>query len=132
MATARRCDLCSEPYIAQRSSSKYCSSSCRGKASLVERHRSDMSERGTDVPLVGVIREYLDGHGALMTPLGQSALVLAGRIAAATDSGAGIAALNRELRATIAEALAGAASSGDNLDEMKARRDAKRARAATG
>lgn len=60
---------------------------------------------------------------------GQAALVLAEQLVNGQHSGAGYAALVRELRATIAEALDGAAVANDPLDEIKLRRDLKLGRA---
>ena len=37
MATVRACDHCGDSYTAQRSDSRYCSSSCRSKATLARK-----------------------------------------------------------------------------------------------
>ena len=61
------------------------------------------------------------------TPGGRAALLLARRLDMTTaDTGSSIAALVREHRATLAAALANA-QTGDQVDELKERRDRKRA-----
>ena len=61
------------------------------------------------------------------TPLGQAALVLAARIDANQDAGAAIAAMAKQLAATLGEATAGANVVASPVDELRARRAAKRA-----
>jgi hypothetical protein len=58
---------------------------------------------------------------------GQAALALARRIDDGAESSAGLAALSRELRAALAEALSRVESQGDALDDLRARREARRA-----
>ena len=55
------------------------------------------------------------------TPLGQSAIALAMALDAEQASASAIAALSRELRATLAEALAGATTGRTPLDELRER-----------
>lgn len=79
--------------------------------------------------LLGATRRQLEDAGRLDSIAGQAALVLAEQLVNGQHSGAGYAALVRELRATIAEALDGAAVANDPLDEIKLRRDLKLGRA---
>lgn len=126
MAEARRCDLCDKPYIAKNSRSRFCSDACRAKNG--GHKRPAVPEQGNHTTDAAV--EALEDAGRLSTPAGAAALVLARRIDSATDTGSALAALVREFRATMTEALAQSAVA-DSVDEMKARRDAK-LRAATG
>lgn len=135
MAAARRCDHCREPYIAKTVRSRYCSNVCRVMAA---------KSRGSTSATVGVepagvassdiadaTLAQLEQAGVEGSPLGQSALLLARRIGAGMDSGSSIAALNREWRMVMAEALA-CADTGDGIDELRGRRDVKRASASAG
>jgi hypothetical protein len=68
----------------------------------------------------------LQAAGRLDSSAGQAAVALARRIDDGAESSAGLAALTREMRAAMAEALARAEASGDALDELRARREARR------
>ena len=72
-------------------------------------------------------RDELSAAGREATPLGQAALVLAARIDANQDAGAAIAAMTKQLGATLCEATAGANVVASPVDELRARRAAKRA-----
>ena len=61
----------------------------------------------------------LEAAGRLDTSAGLAAVVLAQRIAAGEDTGAGIAAMVKQLGATMADALRGVAVEGDPLDELR-------------
>jgi hypothetical protein len=76
--------------------------------------------------LVGTTERALRDAKRFDTVLGQQALVIAGQIAAGGQTGPAIAALSKELRAVMAEALEGAAAAADPLDEIRARRERKR------
>jgi hypothetical protein len=69
----------------------------------------------------------LTAAGRLESSAGQAAIALATRIDEGAESSAGLAALTRELRAAMAEALANVTEAGDALDELRARREARRA-----
>jgi hypothetical protein len=62
------------------------------------------------------------------TVLGQQAMVLANRIVIEV-SGSSMAALSKELRAVMVEALDGVSAAVNPLDELRARRDGRRATA---
>lgn len=62
------------------------------------------------------------------TPGGQAALVLARRIDMGDDSGSSIAALVKQLQATLAEVTRDADTTTSPLDELRARRAQKKAR----
>lgn len=87
------------------------------------------SEPAADQGLVGAMRAELLEAGRLDTTLGQACLVLARRIDGDNaDTGAAIASLTREMRATLTEAVKGAKVKQSSLesyrDELAARRQA--------
>ncbi len=71
----------------------------------------------------------LESVGRLESVAGQLALELAYRVASGHETGAAVASLVKELRVTMAAALAGLAPAPDALDELRARRDCKRSAA---
>lgn len=75
---------------------------------------------------VPAVLAELTAAGRLEGHLGASALALAARIDSST-SVQGFAALVKELRAVMAAALAGVQSEADPVDELRGRRDRKRA-----
>lgn len=133
MAFKRKCDSCGKSYEAKRSDSKYCSGSCRAAASKRSKPQPDVV---ADTPLgdaasVGLMASTLMElvkAGRENTASGQAALLLAYRLEhSQLDTGASIASMVKQHGATLAEALKGAAKAATALDELKARRDAKRA-----
>lgn len=152
------CAVCGKPFEAQRPQAKYCGETCKKRAqragTAASRDRSkprpapppapaasqsvgdqssDSAEASPYAP-VGVVaataKELADA-GRLDTVLGQLALKLAVRLESAVfDTGSAFAALSKELRAVAAAAVAGAHVEEDEVDELQARRDEKKARAA--
>ncbi|MGZ4617166.1 MAG: hypothetical protein ACXV3F_00250 [Frankiaceae bacterium] len=124
----RNCDSCSLPYTAQRPNSRFCSESCRKKASRSP-DRVEIApipaDSGGSSTRSRVLAE-LEAAGRAETYLGACALALAERIDQSTAV-MGYAALIKELRSTMDQALEGVAKETDSLDELKRRRDAKRA-----
>ena len=132
----RPCDACGTTYTAKRAASKFCSARCRTRASrgqqvgeLValpatpaapEPETAGAVERATTVALVEADR--------IDSPLGQVALALARRIdQPGIDTGSAVAALARQLEATLTAATRGAvaATSPQQLrDELAQRRAA--------
>ena len=90
---------------------KYCSNACRQRASRARKAaaRHAEAEAQTDTRgehgLVRAVRMELDEAGVLMTFKGQLALQTARRLANPDESG--FASLSKDLRAVMAEALAG-------------------------
>lgn len=111
----RSCDVCGRTYQAQRASSKYCSSGCRARKSKGEvvplAPPPDAEPDRGEPPLVAATRRELDEAERTGTALGQATLALAAQASAPGQTGQAVAALVRELRATMAEALKGAAKS---------------------
>lgn len=78
---------------------------------------------GGDVPLlVAATISELAAANRLSTTLGQQAVKLAERMVSRSETGSAVASLSRELRATMAAAVAGAGQGGDPLDEFTKRR----------
>lgn len=130
----RNCVVCGETYSAQRPQSKYCGQTCRKRRQRspeVVKTREFPAETDQDadsggaVGLVESVRHALTKAKRMETTIGQQALLIAERMSR-FDTGGGTAALSRELRAIMAEALREAAEV-DPVDELNARRDAKRA-----
>jgi hypothetical protein len=116
-------------YEAKRAASRFCSDRCR-----VRNHQNGGKPRPATVELPavtgGVVSETtatLEGAGRLQTPLGQLAVLLASRIDSDGEHGSGLAALSKELRATMLEALDGVELRVDTLDELRVRRDSRAA-----
>lgn len=121
----RKCDTCGREYGAKTARSRFCSDVCR-----VRKFRGAAPAPGVECaasPLVSAARRELEAAGRLDTVLGQQVLLLAARLSG-TDTGAAVAALSRELRATMAEALRGVRRGADPVDDLRGRRDRKRGR----
>lgn len=126
----RLCDSCQKPYEAKRVTSRFCSPTCRSRASrgaVV----ADLRPPAPTGGLVGAVRRELEEAERLDTALGQAALGLAERLAAGNDTGSAIATLTREMRTTLEAAKAGArvadsplAQLRDELAERRRRRSA--------
>ncbi|GAA3781268.1 hypothetical protein [Micromonospora maritima] len=122
------CEGCGRSFEAKRSSARFCGATCRKRVSrrpagLPPAEPVDASSGESD--LVTSVRLELVAARRLDTVLGQQALVLAARLDV-PDTGSAVAALNKELRATMEAALKGAEESGDSVDELKARRERRR------
>ncbi len=136
----RRCDVCGTTYTAQRASSRYCSERCKKRAQRApatqrsgKRHQTRPNAAVVPLPQPDVTagvaestRRKLDEMGRLDTPLGQATMVLARRLDSPSgDTGAALAALAKQLAATLAAATADVRPAGDLLTELRARRDRK-------
>lgn len=117
-----KCAVCQTVFEAQRSTARYCSSTCRSRGNRAGVASVEaLPERPSG--LVEAIRRDLEEADRVDTVLGQQALELAGRIVSPLSTGASVATLSRELRTVMAEATAGAVLAADPLDELRARRD---------
>jgi hypothetical protein len=121
----KACAFCGDGFAAQRSTAKYCSRKCNVAASKA-RTRPVLASAAGVAGTVASVQAELEAAGRADTYLGSAALALAERIDRSTAV-MGFAALVKELRSTMAAALAGAAVAADPLDELAARRDGKRA-----
>lgn len=120
----KRCEVCGSPFEAKRPSGKYCSPRCRQRA-----HRGGGDATVTALPgggdssgsLTRATRARLGLIGRLETELGVAALLLASRLdgLSPVDTGAGVAALMKEYRSTLAEAVKDAQREEDALDNIR-------------
>lgn len=130
----RNCDMCGRPYEAKSARSRFCSDLCRVRRSRGAAPPPSAEE--PESPLVKATRAELAAAGKECSALGQLALAVAARLATVQTT-AGVASLSRELRAVVAVAVGPtptqrpAPGAGDEIDELKARRDAKRDERAT-
>lgn len=136
----KSCAVCGTEFEAKRAAAKYCGQTCRQRAHRRPEAASDakvlpLPPETTSEPapvmvggrLAAATAAELDQAGRLETAVGQAALALAARIdGGIRETGAALAALVREHRATLAEAVRGAAKAADPLDELRARRERKR------
>lgn len=132
------CQQCGVGFDSARDSARFCSARCRKASSrgtpptgglpvsriVTGNVASGVTGNVASGGTVEQVRIELERAERLDTYLGASALALAERIDQSTAV-MGFAALVRELRSTMAAALAGAARAADPLDEVKARRDRK-------
>ena len=129
----RICDACGAPYEAIRANARFCSDRCRKRTARKPKPLTEMPTVPTDdAPLVTsqlskTVTEELIAGGVLDTSPGQAALLLAQRMElGATDTGSAVAAMSRELRSLMAEALGKSEAVSDPMDELKARRESRR------
>ncbi len=128
----RACDSCGAPYFARSPLSRYCSPRCAKRAQRTGLARSAQGAAMIAEPpavtqeVQAAVRLALEDAGRLSTPHGQVALALARRLDSPSgDTGAGLAALAKQLAATLAAVTADVRSADDLLDELRARRDRK-------
>jgi hypothetical protein len=143
----RSCQQCGRAYPAQRPTSKYCSSSCRGQAAKDRKAGKSASPRskpaaqanqaqqpatappGGAGDVVEAVQRELEAVGRADSALGRAALALAARVSGVSgqmETGSAYAALIRELRTTIEAAKQGASGAGDPIDELRERRERRR------
>lgn len=105
---------------------RYCGPTCRKRgsrqASVTEIHPSEVPTvvESTQAALVAADR--------LATPAGAAAMVLATKLDQGRDTGSAVASLVRELRATMAEALANTKVAADPVDELRRKREERQSR----
>lgn len=124
----RRCEVCENALNSPNPRTRFCSSACRSRA-----HRGDGKVKplparpaaAVPVGLVETTRARLERAGRLDTVIGAQALALAAHMTGEANSGSSLAALSREFRAVMAEALADTEQVSDSLDELAKRRRAK-------
>lgn len=129
----RICDACGAAYEAIRANARFCSDRCRKRTA---RQPKPLAEMPTVTPEVAqllvsqlskIVTDELVAGGVLDTSPGQAALLLAQRMElGTTDTGSAVAAMSRELRSLMAEALGKTETAADPMDELKARRESRR------
>lgn len=130
MTTTRSCDHCGTPYEAKTIKSRFCPRHIKGK-NRTGAPVSSMVERVAPVLEVSVLestRSVLDAAGVSGSPDGAAALKLAELIDAPPQgTHSSVSAWVRAHRESLAAALASSVSvKRSTLDEVRARRDAKR------
>lgn len=133
----RACEVCGDPFVASRASARFCGATCRKRASrgaapAGRRNGKATSPVTATQEAVGSIedatRAELDAVDRGGSSEGQKALLLARRLdEGVRDTGMGLAAVMRAHSAALAEALRGATAADDPVDQLKERRDRKRA-----
>ena len=130
MVTMRECDACGKTYEARRVTSKFCSPKCRIRNHEMSKRPSAVlpAEPVNEDSVAAKSRAKLEAAGRLDTWEGAVALQLAARLdAQVREGGMGVAAIVREHRASMEEALKGAHVAADPVDELRERRDRRRA-----
>ena len=129
----RTCDICGTTYLARRATSRYCSGACRAKASRKGPPPAPVTRIAAPSAVGGIEAATLDeltAAGRVGSSAGQRALALARLLDAPPQGSLGaVAGWAREHGSAMATALAGAVTASATrsaLDEIKARRDAKR------
>lgn len=123
------CAACGKPFETQYKIAKFCGATCRKRkqrrGAVVEALPPPVQpESGS---LADAVRVELQAAGRLDTALGRQAVLLAERASSPFDTGSAIAAVSRELRAVMAEALKDSSAVADPLDELAHRRMVKAA-----
>lgn len=118
---------------AQKPNRRWCSDRCRKRASRAGIASARTSPRPPATPLrpvsglLDAVTAELAAADRTNTVAGQLALELARRITDAPPMNTGVAALSKQLSATMAQALSAAARPArDPVDQLKKRRDSKR------
>lgn len=126
----RSCAVCGNGFEAQRPQAKYCGDTCRQRAKRGGLAESQPSAPKVERPvsgLVDAVTAELEAAEKLNSVAGQHALELANRIVSAPGMNTGVASLSKQLQAVLADALRGSSKQANPLDELRARRDRKRA-----
>lgn len=124
----KRCEECGKRFTAQRSTARFCSSSCRGKASARRKivaavtvlpqnpEKSSVDPSGHQ-GLVQAVREQLERAEKANSYAGEQVLFMAGRLErSAGDTGSAVAALSRELDRLMVALMADVTHEPDELD----------------
>ncbi len=123
------CVVCQRPFQALRSTARYCDATCRQRAKRaggVSPVAALPEPTDAEPDLVAATRRELVRAKREDSVLGQQALALALRLSTgAADTGSAVASLSKELRAVMAEAMAGVPAAPDALDELMERRRRK-------
>lgn len=129
--TVRQCDACGHLYTAQRATSRFCSSTCRARVARGQVPNPQTSTRVAG-DITEAVRRELQAVDREATPLGQTAISLAMALDGVQAGASGIAALARELRATMTDAMAGATTGRTPLDDLRERYNRRRFYTPTG
>lgn len=129
------CAHCGKTFQPQRRSAKYCGTPCRTRATRARAAAGIPVTTAAAAPaparehrgLVESVESALGEANRLATWAGRQALLLADRLESGSfDTGSAAAAVSKELRAVMAEALGDVEEDADPVDELRRRREAKR------
>ena len=125
----RQCAQCGKPFEAQRSTAKFCGSTCRSYSSRSGPPPPPPTDpQRPTADLIDAVRAELEALGKADAVVGRHAIELANRMVAAPVMNTGVAALSRELSRVLDEARGTVAATASNpFDELKSRRDRRRA-----
>lgn len=137
----RTCEVCGVTFEAKLRTAIYCGKTCGMRAH--RRRKSEAAAGGTVVAIGTTSVEVDHVAGAVEsatlavltdtervdTPLGQAALVMARKVDGGRDTGAGLAALVKQLEATLRSATSGVAQESSPLDSARDELAARRASA---
>lgn len=115
----RTCDGCGGPLHGRQR--RFCSEACRAKT-----RRGGVGKVPRSSGLAALAEQELTAAGRLDSIAGQQALMLAKQMSAKVVNVSGISGLSREFSRVYASAMAGVKVAKDPVDELMARRDAKR------
>lgn len=130
----RTCEVCPNEFDAKRASAKYCSERCKKRAQRRPGGTKaakvlPLPPEQPDAPVSGLMLATaveLEQAGRLETAAGQAVIALARRIDhSSAETGNALAALVREHRAALADAVRDAKQAADPLDELRSRRERK-------
>lgn len=132
----KTCVCCGKELVGKSSRAKYCDETCRkrvqrrGPAAEVVNFPAPVPvvpvERPGYGPIGTAVYADLEAANRVGTVAGQMALALANRMDnGSMETGAGYTSVAKQLRETLAEAVAGAQKVNDPVDELRARRDRK-------
>jgi len=129
---------CGKQFETRRSTAKSCSDKCRkrvqrmpegaeAKFTVLPTAAEPADDGGSEGDLTAIARSELRAADRESTSAGQLVLALARRIdRSSQETGAGLAALVKEFRASLTAAVAGAEQADDPVDEVRAFAERKR------
>lgn len=122
------CQVCGKTFETVSTRAKFCGPTCRSRA---HRNTAEVVPLPADepvpedAPLLVATKAELERAGVTDTALGQHAIELARRMTHPKAIGLSVAPISKELRTVMVEAMR-VAPAASSLDELRARRDAKR------
>lgn len=122
----RVCEGCGETFAAKTPRAVACSPRCQKRRQRgTQMPKAKPAPRGVSV--TRSTRESLVAAGRVDTPLGQASLALAALLDGGEGPASGLAAVAKELRATLEEATRNAPRVDDPVDELASRRASRQA-----
>lgn len=118
----RTCQACGKEFEG-RSNAKTCSDACRKR----RLRNPKIAESEPSDALIEAVESELSKHGALDSRPGQQAIQLAKMMSGKFAMATGVASISKELDRMIRVAIEESAVVADPLDELRKRREAKRA-----